>query len=340
MSFRLCGPDGVSVEAAKWAWALETLGFDVVTVAGDGPVDRLLPGLAMHAGEPPSAEAVDAAIDDAALVVVENLCSLPLNPRAASTVATCLRGRPAILHHHDLPWQRERFAGLPPPADDAAWVHVTTTDLSRDQLAERGIDAVTIHNAFDTATTPGDAAAARRAVDVGPEERLVVQPTRAIHRKNVPEGLVLSAAVGATYWLLGSAEEGFDDELETILRATTTRVVRGHGPGAHLPMADVYSAADAVVLPSTWEGFGNPAIESAVYRRPLAVGRYPVAGELAAYGFRWFPSEDPAPLRRFLDAPDDGVLDHNHQVADRHFALRDLPRRIDRVLEAAGWNHW
>ena len=39
---------------AGWQRALRELGFDVRTVAGDGPVDVLLPGLAIDATEPPS----------------------------------------------------------------------------------------------------------------------------------------------------------------------------------------------------------------------------------------------------------------------------------------------
>ena len=50
VSFRLGGTDGVSIEAGKWAWALGRLGFEVVTVAGSGPVDRLVPGLSMGPG--------------------------------------------------------------------------------------------------------------------------------------------------------------------------------------------------------------------------------------------------------------------------------------------------
>ncbi|HSH23456.1 MAG TPA: hypothetical protein VK975_05265, partial [Acidimicrobiales bacterium] len=49
LSFRLGGPDGVSVEAAKWAWALARLGFSVGTVAGEGDADVIVPGLAAGA---------------------------------------------------------------------------------------------------------------------------------------------------------------------------------------------------------------------------------------------------------------------------------------------------
>ena len=343
VSFRLGGSDGVSIEAAKWGWALGELGYEPVTVAGEGPVDCLLPGLAMDAPEPPTASELDAALVDADLVLVENLCSLPLNPAAWALVARRLAGRPALLHHHDLPWQRPQFAAFPPPPDDPAWVHVATSRFSAAELAQRGVVAAAVHNAFDTGAGAGDRDGTRSALGVAPGERLVLQPTRAIARKNVARGLALAASAGATYWLLGSAEDGFGPELEATLALAAgagTRILRGHGPRGPLPMADVYAACDAVVLPSTWEGFGNPTIESAVHRRPLAVGRYPVAEELAGYGFVWLGVDDPGPLAAALARPDPGVLEHNRAVADRHFALRDLPDRLAKVLASASWNRW
>ena len=83
VSFRLGGSDGVSIEAEKWAGALRRLGWRLITVAGSGPVDTKLDGLAMDAPAPPSRGELIDALAPADLVVVENLCSLPLNPRAA-----------------------------------------------------------------------------------------------------------------------------------------------------------------------------------------------------------------------------------------------------------------
>jgi len=334
VSFRLGGRDGVSIESAKWAAALGLLGWQVRTVAGAGPVDTKLEGLAIDAPVAPSRSEVDEALAPFDLVIVENLCSLPLNPAAAAVVAAVCAGRPAVLHHHDLAWQRPQLAHLPPPPDDPAWAHVTINDLSRRQLAARGMAATTIYNRFDPDPPAGDREGVRRAMGVAPGTRLLLQPTRALARKNVAAGLALTAAVGGTYWLLGPAEDGYGPELDRLVDGAACPVLLGAdgADGVAWSIDDAYAACDVVLLPSTWEGFGNPALESATHRRPLAIGRYPVASELAAFGFRWFDSAVAAPLSAWLDDPDADLVAHNHRIAARHFNLADLPERLDGLL--------
>lgn len=340
VSFRFGHTDGVSIEAAKWAAAFADMGWSTCTVAGEGRGDHVLPGLAMVAGPtgPPTAGELEDALAGADLVVVENLCSLPLNPVASAAVAAAIRGRPAVLHHHDLAWQRphlaDRAGGLPP--DDRAWAHVTINQLSRAQLADRGIDATAIPNCFDTAAPPGDRDQARGALGVEPGERLLLHPSRAIPRKNVPAAVRLAEALGAVYWLMGPAEDGYGPELDRLLVSTTTRAVRGTPEG--MSLADAYAAADAVALPSTWEGFGNATVESAVHRRPLAIGAYPVAREIAAYGFRWFPADDPVPLGKWLAHPDPTLLDVNAAIAAHHFSLERLRAELAGLLDRRGWS--
>jgi len=328
----------VAIEAAKWTNALVDLGFSITTVAGEGSVDHRLPGLAIGAESPPTVAELRSALDDADLVVVENLCSLPLNPAAADLVATTLAGRPAVLHHHDLPWQRPQFASHGPPPDDPHWSHVTINELSRAQLADRGITATTVYNTFDTRRSIGHDGAARTAVrrtlGLTDQDRLVVQPTRALPRKNVAAGMAAANDLGATFWLVGSAEDGYGPELERLVEAATGPVVLGWPDGMPVGIDAAYAAADVIALPSTWEGFGNPSVESAVHRRPLLIGPYPVATELAAFGFRWFGLDDLASINAWLREPNDALLDHNWLVADTHFSDRHLPSRLARVLPA------
>lgn len=344
VSFRLGGGDGVSVEATKWSWALEQLGFETVGVAGTGTPDRLVPGLAIDATSPPSQADVEEALRDADLVVVENLCSLPLNPPGADVVARVLAGRPAVLHHHDLPWQRPQFAGWPPPPDDPAWRHVTINEQSRWELAAHGIEATTIYNAFDPDPLPGRRTETRAALGVAQDERLVLQPTRALARKRVDAAIRVAQRLGATFWLLGHAEDGYGPELERVLAAARCPVRQGAPQlalGGAATVADAYAACDVVALTSSTEGFGNPALEAATHRRPLVVGPYPVAAELAGFGFQWFreSAADLSRLGAWLEAPDPALVEHNASVARRSFSLASLPDKLGAVLAPLGLPH-
>ena len=330
VSYRLGTLDGVSVEAAKWAAALRRLGVSVWTVAGEGDADRIVPGLDAWSGQEPDRGQLEEALAGADVVVAENICSLPLNRAASDEVAAALAGRPAVIHHHDLPWQRPGLGTEVP--DDPAWVHVTVNDLSRRQLAERGVGAVTVRNCFSVEGATGDRERTRREIGVADGEVLVLQPSRAIARKNVPGGVALARSLGATYWLTGPAEEDYGGELDRVLAAAAgagVRVLRGPAEA----VADAYAACDLVVLPSWWEGFGNPAVEGSLHGRPVVVGPYPVAQELRGLGFDWFGLDDLDALRAWLADPDPGLIARNRDAVRRHLSLDDLPGRLAGVLE-------
>jgi glycosyltransferase involved in cell wall biosynthesis len=361
VSFRLGGPDGVSVQAATWGRALERLGFTLRRVAGelpDGPRpgDVVVPGLAMSAAAPPEPDEVAAALAGAGVVVVENLLSLPLNLPAARVLTGILSEAPAqgvrvLLHHHDLPWQRPETAHvgeLPPRLPGA--VHVTINDFSRAELAGRGIEAVTVRNAFDLDADPGRGDGMRAALGLGQADLLVLQPTRAIARKNIPaalrlaDGLAERVGPGRTvwYWLPGPAEDGYAAALDGVLATSRVPVLRRH-PGdlalAGRPgnMADAYAACDLVVFPSTdGEGFGQPVIESVLARRPLAVARYRALDEILAFGFSFLPVADPDVVAEALSHPDPGVAEHNLALARAHFSLDALVERLRHLLSDPG----
>jgi mannosylglucosylglycerate synthase len=334
VSYRLGMADGVSVTAEQWVRALRRLGIRVRTVAGEGHPDVLVRSLALDSPRPPARADLAAALDDADVVVVDNVCSLPMNRAVGEALADYLRGRPAVLRHHDLPWERPQYAALRSwPRTDPAWRHVTINELARHELWQRRqISATTIYHGFAERPCPEQRAAVRRRMRVG-DEPLVLQPTRAIARKGIAIGLELTRAMGGTYWLTGPAEDGYQAELESVLRAGRVPVRRRLPFEVRMPGA--YAACDAVVLPSTWEGFGLPLIESALHRKPIAVGGFPVAGELAAFGFRWFDATDPQPLRAWLADPDPDLLDQNEAIARARFGLDALARRLELLLSGA-----
>ncbi len=353
LSFRLGGVDGVSVEARKWEWALREIGFSTRRVAGelvDGlrPDDTWLPFLAIDPADGARTEpdALAATLAGADVVVVENLCSLPLYLMASSIAAEVLAthdGR-VVFHHHDLPWERPHLAHLtefPPPRPDS--LHITINEMARESLDARAIDARVIRNAFDLNPPAGNRAGTRTRLGFALDDVVALQPTRAIPRKEVGRGIRFAEALrdhfpgrNIRYWLTGPAEDGFDDELARLVANAAVPVTQGRAsrPG------DAYAAADVVVFPSSWEGFGNPVIEATVANTPVAVGHYPVLEELVELGLQLLPMDDPDRVATFLRSPDATVIEANRACLRAHFDLADLPTRLSDAFTAVGWDRW
>jgi glycosyltransferase involved in cell wall biosynthesis len=334
VSFRLGLTDGVSIEAEKWTDALKSLGHEVFTVAGEGHVDYTVPGLAIDAAENPDIDELRRILDQADLVIVENLASLPLNLDARDAVYEVLRDRVAIFRHHDLPWQRPHLLHLDGPSHLGPWAHVTINDRSRLELLQRGIVATTIPNHFDCDPPTGRRELLRNSIHVKGKSSIIMQPTRAIPRKNVTAGLRLAERLGGIYWLLGRAEDGFGLDLERLINLSMTGVRRGLPTGA--TMADAYAGCDLVVMPSTWEGFGNPVIEAVTHRKPLARYPYPVMEEIEAHGFHFFDLEDIDGIRGAMNDPFAEFLDKNAAIAKANYDLSLLPGRLATLLASVG----
>lgn len=171
----------------------------------------------------------------------------------------------------------------------------------------------------------------------------MLQPGRAIPRKNVPGGLRYTIRLDervddrpVRYWLTGPAEDGYGPTLARILERSPLPVTLGRAASP----ADAYAACDVVVFPSTWEGFGNPTIESVWARRPLVVGSYPVLAEILANGFKFFPLAEPPELVRFLADPDPLLFERNLLRAAVNHRLDGLPAQLDEAFRAWGWRSW
>ncbi|MEV0650610.1 glycosyltransferase [Phytomonospora sp. NPDC050363] len=58
------------------------------------------------------------------------------------------------------------------------------------------------------------------------------------------------------------------------------------------PQADVYAAADVVLFPSTWEGWGLPVVEGAAAGRLIVAGPYPVLDEIREAGIKVYDPDE------------------------------------------------
>ena len=338
LSFRLGVPDGVSIVAGSWRRCFSTLGWETITIAGEGPVDRVIPWLAIDTKLAPDAAELESALDGVDVVVVENLLTIPLNLPASRATMEVLRGRPAILHHHDPPWQRERFAHVTElPPTDPSWLHVTINKMTEWEFAVRGISTTTILNGFDVPNTLGDRRSTREALGLGDDDILVAHPVRAIARKNISMAIGLAERLGATYWLTGQPDEGYDDVLERLFLSARCPIIHRSVADVGVAIDDLYAAADIIAFPSTWEGFGNPLIEAAMHLRPVAVGSYPVLDELQELGLRWIPIEDFRAIRAEIDEPDMVRRRQNRKIAEHELSMEALRGRLEALLDQAGW---
>lgn len=177
------------------------------------------------------------------------------------------------------------------------------------------------------------------------DDVVLLQPTRAIPRKNVAGGLRFAGELArrlpdrsVRYWITGPAEDGYGDEFERLVTESPVPVRIGRTPRS----ADAYAAADLVVFPSDWEGFGNPVVESVAARRMVATGRYPVLTEIAA-GLSLLSIDRPDAAVAWLGSPDAdraATLDTNYRVARDRFAIEHLPGRIRTAFATVGWTDW
>lgn len=350
LSFRFGNSDGVSAVARTWMDAFESFGFEVTSITGASGSDVVIDGLGLVPPDPDRRriEAITSDVRDATaaldLVVVENLLTIPINLVASRAVSSALTGRPALIHHHDPPWHRQRFAHITElPATDPAWRHVSINAILQSELAQRGIESTLIYNGFAEPDLDDAAGRAvlrdktRESLDVAPDEVLFAHPVRAIARKNIPVAIRTCEELRGTYWLLGPPEEDYGPELERLVASARCRVINRQSGDVDA----IYTAADHVLFPSTWEGFGNPPVEASFQRRVVSVGEYPVGAELRRLGFDWLDSTDLAGIAASIRAPHServrAMLDVNEQVAHAHFSIPRMRESLRRLLEDSGW---
>lgn len=309
--------------------------------------------------------------------IVENVFGLPLNLAFSEALSKVLYRHqiPCLLRHHDLVWQRpeydlsrleaslgRRVSSLFPP-DLPSCLHVAINRLSLEQLVDRGFRTTLIYNGFAVpedeaayADHENEKASAKRELGLTPENLVLVQPTRAIERKGLPDAVELAARLPSllgrdvTLVVCGPAEDGYEEEMKLLLdrfctppgypSAPAFRLVLGHG---RLPIDLVYRAADFVVFPSKWEGFGNPVVESVIWCRPLVAKRYPVLAEIERVGLVYIPWDpDPtAGMVRWLSMGQEArreVLLHNLRCVRKNFSLQILAQRLSRAFEMLGFS--
>lgn len=306
------------------------------------------------------------------ILFVENALTIPMQIPLGVALTEYIEetGFPTVVHNHDFYWERERFAhcAVPDilercfPPNLPSTRHLVINRLAQASLRERkGIEAERLPNIFDYATPPPApddyVADLRHALGLAEGDRVILQPTRVIPRKNIELAIELLRRLGDAHLKLVISHPAGDEGLEYLARLRAL----AHEAGVDLRYAaelfaptrqtvagkkiyslwDAYPLADLVTYPSTIEGFGNAFLEAVYFRRPLFVNRYPVyVSDLEPLGFRCaavdnaLTTEALDEVRRYLEDPAyaEEVAAHNYAVASANFSFKAVTPLLERVL--------
>ena len=405
LSTRLFGVDGVTFEAAKWEAVLERMGHEVRLLAGDvdalRPTAQLVPP--MHFAYPPAARVTAAAFDPASdanavraevdrlanqllpvfdswiaaqhieLLIVQNAWAIPMHLPLGVALRRLVErtGMPAIGHHHDYWWERERFAAcvVPElleeafPPDLPNLRHVSINSLAARELRRRrGIASSVMPNVFDfSGPRPRPRPAMRRQMreelGMGSRGLLVVQPTRVVPRKGIELAVELVGRLRDRHAVLlitsPAGDEGLDYlvELERLAERHGVRLryaadrfaldLEGKPVRPAHSLHDAYLAADLITYPSLYEGYGNALVEAIYYGKPIVVNRYSVYdADIRPLGFRFIEisgaitADTVREVRRALEdrRRQSAIARHNFELGRQHLSYDLLQRRLGRWI--------
>ncbi|MBI1370955.1 MAG: glycosyltransferase [Planctomycetes bacterium] len=307
------------------------------------------------------------------MLILQNVLTIPMHVPLGIAVTEFIAetGIPCIAHHHDFYWERVRFQttavddyidmAFPPRLPSVQ--HVVINQGQREELSWRkGIPAILMPNIFDFENPPPRidhySSDLRDQIGLGPDDVMILQPTRIVPRKGIEHAIKLVQMLGDKKYKLvishDAGDEGFDyfhilsdlaAEAGVDMRFISTRI----GEVRQLDIEgrkiytlwDLYPHADLVTYFSTYEGFGNALLEAIYFRIPLAINRYEIfARDIEPHGFN-IPTIDNfvtrrvvEDVRRLLEDKEHRreVVDHNYAVASRFFSYRVARRKLSALI--------
>jgi glycosyltransferase involved in cell wall biosynthesis len=405
VSTRLQGTDGVSLETQKWCTVLEKMGYNCFFFSGQSDwdpeksmvveeaffghsliqdiQDRCF-GIAVRGeGLTGEIQAIRFRIKRALyeftekfgidLLITENALTIPMHIPLGLAITEFIAetGIPAIAHHHDFAWERQRFAmncvedyismAFPPRLNSMS--HVVINSEGRRQISYRcGLSSVVIPNVFDYAAQPpvmdDYARSMKKDLGVQDDEILLLQPTRIIERKGIDHAIELANRLKdkKAKLLISHQErdEGSDYYertmdyakllgVEVIVRPDIIGAERGTNESGKKKYSlwDCYLNADFVTYPSSYEGFGNAFLEAIWFRKPILVNRYSIfQQDIEPLDFdvvimdNYVTPETVETVRAMLDSPDavEVMAERNYAIAKRFFSFEILEQRLRQVL--------
>jgi glycosyltransferase involved in cell wall biosynthesis len=307
------------------------------------------------------------------LLIVENALTLPLQiPLGIALTELIAENQiPTIAHHHDFYWERVRYSttsvgdylrmAFPPNLPSIE--HVVINSAAQEELALRtGVSSTIIPNVLDFENpliveekrTEGF----REAIGLGPEDRIIMQPTRIIQRKGIEHAIELvSSLKNPNYKLVISHEagdEGFEYaewlkeeakkhgvDLRLIDTRLTDPINMKRRRSDQYSLWKIYPHADFITYPSLYEGFGNAFLEAIYFKKPLLINRYAIfVRDIEPKGFDvvvmdgFLTSKNVQKVKEILESPDrrEQMVNTNYKIATRHYSYAVLRKRLSGLL--------
>ena len=409
ISTRLAGTDGVSLETAKWADVFEADGFSCFYFAGelDRPKESSYLAEEAHFTHPEIEEIqgkcfgvtkrdrsltrkieeikeklkndIYAFIEkfEIDILIPENALTIPMNIPLGLAITEVLieTEMPAIAHHHDFYWERDRFM------TNAAWDylnmafppnlpsvhHTVINSFAAEQLSLRtGITSEINPNVMDFENPPPApddyAKDVKEALGIEADELFILQPTRIVQRKGIEHAIELVSRLGMKARLVishSAGDEGHDYEdrlreysehmnVNTLFAYDVVDDNRGTTEDGRkiYTLSDIYPHADLVTYPSIFEGFGNAFLEALYFRKPIMVNTYSIyTKDIKPKGFLAIEMDGYVTqavvdlTKKVLSDPDlcQQAVDHNYEIALQNFSYATLRRRLKNFIEEHPW---
>ncbi len=398
---RLAGTDGVSLESDKWVQVMEERRLTCYYFAGelDRPPERSYLAEEAHFNHPEIQEIQQASFgvttrprsltkkiqeiksrlkDDLYsfieqfkidLLMPENSLTIPMNIPLGLAITEVIAetGMPAIAHHHDFSWERDRFSinavsdylNMAFPPNLPTLSHTVINSYADEQLSLRtGISARIVPNIMDFENPPPPpddyTSDVRQAIGIADDELFVLQPTRVVKRKGIEHAIELVCRLGMKAKLVIShdaGDEGFDYQdrlkeyadflkVDLLFASDVINEKRGRTEDGRkiYTLDDVYPYADLVTYPSTFEGFGNAFLEAIYFNKPIAVNTYSIyAKDIKPKGFSvieldgYVTKDAVEKTKQVLADPKlcQEMVEHNYELGKRFFSYDVLRRRLD-----------
>ena len=310
---------------------------------------------------------------DINMLILENSLTIPMHVPLgiAITELLCETRIPAIAHHHDFYWERDRFGvnavgdflemAFPPRNLDIQ--HTVINQSAQEELAWRkGVPATLIPNVFDFENPPVTddpyTADLRQQLGLEEDDRFILQPTRIVPRKGIEHSIKLLEMIGDSRYKLvishDAGDEGYEyrrmlSELARVAGVNVRFVSNRVGEQRYLnkrgqkiyTLWDLYYHADFVTYPSVYEGFGNALLEAIYFRLPVLINRYSIfTRDIEPLGFKFITmdgivtSQVAERVKQAIenDKARRKMVECNYNIASRHFSYSNLRHKLNALV--------